>query len=136
MGAAHGALDGKVLVDATNPVGPGIRLATGPDGASQAERTQQLVPRARVVKAFNQTGANNVAGPSYDPRPVMFVAGDDADARRTAATLTTDLGFEPIEAGPLVRARELESLAILWIALSASPTTGLGREFVFTLARR
>src|ERR671935_102980 len=75
--AAAGPLGGKVVVDATNPIGPGLTLAAGPNGESAAERTQALVPGAKVVKAFNQTGANNVANPAYgDSPPVMFYAGD------------------------------------------------------------
>lgn len=138
LGAALGS---AIVVDATNPVGPGLRLLTGPDGESQAERTQALLrtsaPGARVVKSFNQTGANVVADPSaFTPRPMMAVAGDDADARRVVMALAEDLGFEGVDAGALPRARELERLAMLWIALSANPAAGLGRDFAVALARR
>lgn len=133
---ALGPLDGVVLADATNPVGPGFRLRTFDDGASQAERIQARVPAARVVKAFNQTGFGNVADPFAYGRPVLFVAGDDEAARAAALALSADLGFEAVDAGPLVRARELEHLAMLWIALSASPAAGVGRDFAFTLQRK
>jgi NADPH-dependent F420 reductase len=135
-----GPLDGKVLIDVTNPVspkvpfGPNIMLDEGPDGASAAERIAALVPHARVVKAFNTTGFNNMADPIYGDAPAtMFVAGDDAEAKRIALELARDLGFDPVDAGALPRARELEHLAILWIALAMG---GLGREIAFRLVRR
>jgi hypothetical protein len=135
LGGATGALDGVIVIDATNPVGPGLRLTLGPNGESQGERTQALVPRARVVKSFNQVGAENIAAAAFAVRPVMFVAGDDAEARRTVARLADDLDLEAVDVGALTRARKLEHMAMLWIALSASPSSGLGRRFAFALVR-
>jgi 8-hydroxy-5-deazaflavin:NADPH oxidoreductase len=129
-----GPLGGKVLLDATNPLASGLRLDVGPGGESGAERVQALAPRARVVKVFNTTGFNNMANPVYGGEPtVMFYAGDDAAAKSTARELAAVLGFEPVDAGPLVRARELEHLAMLWISLAVG---GLGREIAFRLVRR
>jgi predicted dinucleotide-binding enzyme len=133
---AGSALTGKVVIDATNPVGPGITAMTGPNGESQAEQLQALVPAARVVKSFNQTGAENMADPRYPTPLVNFVAGDDPAARQVALRLARDLGFEGIEVGPLSRARELERLAMLWISLAMNPASGLGRGFGFAIARR
>ena len=128
------ALDGAVLVDATNPLGPGLTLDVGPAGESGAERVQALAPRARVVKAFNTTGFNNMADPVYGGEPtVMFYAGDDAEAKSAARALVAALGFDAVDVGPLARARELERLAVLWISLAFG---GLGRDIAFKLARR
>lgn len=130
----EGALDGKVLLDATNPLLSGLRMDTVPDGASGAERIQRMVPNARVVKIFNTTGYDNMRNPSYGGEPtVMFHAGDDAGAKRIAGELSAALGFDAIDAGPLVRARELEHLALLWISLA---TRGMGRDIAFRLVRR
>ena len=129
-----GALDGVVLVDATNPLGPGFALDVGPQGESGAERLQALVPRARVVKAFNTTGFNNMADPVYGGEPtVMFYTGDDAEAKSAVRALAAALGFDAVDAGPLLRSRELEHLALLWISLAFG---GMGREIAFKLARR
>lgn len=137
-GAGRGNLDGVTLIDATNPLGPGFTLDVGPNGASAAERIQSLAPRAHVVKAFNTTGANNMLDPAYDGAPtVMFYAGDDADAKRTTRQLVADVGFEPIDAGPLIRARELEHFAMLWIALAMGiGVPAMGRDIAFRLVRR
>ena len=129
-----GPLDGKVLLDATNPLAAGLTLDVGPKGESAAERVAALAPGARVVKVFNTTGYNNMANPTYGGEPtVMFYAGDDAAAKNVAKQLASELGFDVVDAGPLTRARQLENLAMLWIALAMG---GMGREIAFKLVRR
>jgi 8-hydroxy-5-deazaflavin:NADPH oxidoreductase len=134
---ALGDLDGKILVDVTNPLkvdASGMSLDVGRKGESGAERIAELVPTARVVKAFNQTGAENMADPLYDSeRAVMLYAGDDAAAKAIVRDLVTAVGFDAVDAGALSRSRELEHLAILWISLASS---GMGRRIAFKLARR
>lgn len=69
-----------------------------------------------MVKAFNSTGQDNMADPTYaDGRPVMFLCGDEAAACALAAQVIEAVGFEPVEVGPLSKARLLEPLALLWI---------------------
>jgi 8-hydroxy-5-deazaflavin:NADPH oxidoreductase len=86
------------------------------------------------VKIFNTTGFQNMANPVYGGEPsVMFYAGDDGEAKALAHQLAADLGFDPVDAGPLIRARELEHLALLWISLSVR---GHGRDIAFRLMRR
>lgn len=132
-------LAGRVLLDATNPLGPGFALLHGPAGESGAEQLQQAAPEARVVKIFNTTGFANMANPVYgDGASVMFHAGNDASARAVAAELSAALGFEAIHAGLLVRARQLEHLAVLWITLAygGPEQPGMGRDFAFRVVRR
>jgi predicted dinucleotide-binding enzyme len=64
----------------------------------------------------------------------MFYCGDNADAKTTAAALAKDLGFAPVDVGPLSNSRVLEPLALLWVWL-AYPG-GLGREFAFQIVKR
>lgn len=134
---ALGDVAGKLVVDATNPVGPPF---TGLDVAghdSGGEVIQRKLPGARVVKAFNQTGFENMAEAHSFPesqRPVMFVAGDDADAREVVLALAADLGFEGVSAGPLSMCRYLEPLAMLWILLANAQ--GQGMRFAFSLIHR
>lgn len=139
LGAAEGALDGVTLVDATNPIAPGLRLQGDAEGRSGAERVQQWVPDARVVKAFNTTGVENMANPRYgEHTAAMLYAGDHADAKARVRTLAEDLGFEAFDAGPLARARELEHLALVWIGLAtgAGGAPAQGRGIAFGLLRR
>jgi len=129
-----GPLAGKVLFDSTNPIAPGFRLDVGQAGESAGEQVAALASGARVVKVFNTTGFQNMADPVYGGVPtVMLYAGDDGEAKRLAHQLATELGFDAVDAGPLVRARELEHLALLWISLSVS---GHGRNIAFRLVRR
>ena len=128
------ALGGVPLLDATNPLGPGLALDATLGGGSGAERVQAMAPRAHVVKVFNTTGYDNMRDPSYDGAPtVMFHAGGDAGAKAVARALSSALGFDAVDAGPLARARELEHLAVLWISLAYG---GLGRDIAFRLVRR
>lgn len=113
-----GDLGGKVLIDATNPLrfgDAGMELALG-FSDSGGETVARLAPGARVVKTMNQVGfAVMSATEGYPALPVMFLAGDDEEAKTVARGLVANLGFEAIDAGPLRQARLLEPLAMLWI---------------------
>ncbi len=127
-------LRGKILVDATNPIAPGLELATD-HTTSGAERVAQWAPDARVVKAFNTIGANNLEDPTFaGQRATMFVCGDDPEANAIVQRLSDELGFEAVDAGPLANARLLEPMAMLWIRLAL--TEGFGRDIAFKLLRR
>jgi len=131
---ALGSLAGKIVVDATNPLTAKLDLALGFTD-SAGETVARLASGAKVVKAFNTTGANNMANSKYAAgKVVMPVAGDDADAKKTVMGLANDLGFEPVDAGPLSMSRHLEPMAMLWIKLAYAQ--GLGRDFAFGLLRR
>jgi predicted dinucleotide-binding enzyme len=113
-----GDLSGKVVVDCMNPIGrtaQGMGLTYG-HTTSGAEIVQGWLPKARVVKALNQVGAEIMADTSVLPhRPVMFMAGNDEGAKADVARVLTDLGFEPLDAGDLTKARYLEPFAMVWI---------------------
>lgn len=122
-------LAGAVVVDTTNAVdwSRGPAVAVHP---SQAERLASLAPGARVVKAFNHIGAEHLDRPSFRSGPPdLFVAGDDEEARRVVMGLAADLGFNPVDAGPLVNARALEHLAVLWMYLATRGGHGRGIAF-------
>jgi predicted dinucleotide-binding enzyme len=130
-----GDLGGKILVDCTNPLKPDLSGLTHGHETSGGEQVARWAPGARVVKAFNTVGFNIMANPELQGRrAVMYVASDDAQARRIVAQLADDLGFESVEAGGLASARLLEPFALLWI--SSAYRFGLGREFAFSLVRR
>jgi NADPH-dependent F420 reductase len=118
-------LDGKVLVDITNPVNESIDgLVTPPDG-SAAQELARSAPGARVVKAFNTTFAGTLTEGSVAGEPLdVFIAGDDEDAKAMVAELAKDGGLKPIDAGPLKRARELEAMGLLHMTLQGALGTG------------
>lgn len=112
-----GALDGKVVVDVSNPVTPDYS-ALAVEGTSAAEEIQARVPGARVVKAFNTVFAARQADPVVDGAPVDgFVAGDDDDAKAKVLELVGAVGLRPIDAGPLRQARALEAMGFLHIGI-------------------
>jgi 8-hydroxy-5-deazaflavin:NADPH oxidoreductase len=85
-----------------------------------------------LVKAFNTVDAEVMANPRYADGPAALPeAGDDRGAKATALVLARDLGFEPVDAGPLSMARYLEPVAMLWIELAL--VQGLGRRFALRL---
>jgi 8-hydroxy-5-deazaflavin:NADPH oxidoreductase len=133
--SACGELAGKVVLDCTNPLTAdlsGLEVGTTTSGAEQVAK---WAPGARVVKIFNTTGAANMANPRYGGTALtMLYAGDDTGAKATAARLARDLGFDPVDAGPLSAARVLEPFALAWITLAIQQ--GLGTDFAFQLIRR
>jgi predicted dinucleotide-binding enzyme len=129
-----GPLAGSILVDTSNPLTPSLDLAIGFD-KSAGEQVAALASGARVVKAFNTTGAENMAAlRDFPSRPMMPVAGDDAEAKKLVLQLAEDLGFEPVDAGPLVASRLLEPLAMFWIKQAYAQQ--MGRDFAFSIIRR
>ena len=129
------AIDGKIVIDCTNPLEPDLSGLTHGYDDSGGEQVARWAPTARVVKALNTTGSNNMADPVIDGvRTAMFVAGDDVEARATVAGLTDELGFDTIEVGELASARLLEPLAMLWISMAFR--FGMGREFGLAILRR
>lgn len=126
-----GALAGKILVDATNPLDKNLDLALGYDD-SAGETVARLARGARVVKAFNTTGADNMDKASAFPvKPMMPVAGDDAEAKGVVSRLAESLGFEAVDAGPLSAARLLEPLALFWIKQAFGPRGGPAFAYAF-----
>lgn len=136
--ASAGDLNGKVLIDCTNPVGLGLEglskgLVVG-HTTSGAEQVAQWAMGARVVKAFNNIGANCFENPQFGSvTATAFICGDDADAKQVTTILAETIGFQVVDAGPLTQARLLEPLAMLWISLAIG---GAGREFAISMVRR
>lgn len=126
---------GKILVDATNPLAPGLSgLSLGTD-TSGAEQIAAAAHGARVVKAFNTTGAENMADSHYrGGQPFMPVCGDDTQARATVLALAPQIGFDAVDLGDLKAARYLEPFAMTWIHMAIK--LGHGRRFAFGRLQR
>jgi predicted dinucleotide-binding enzyme len=99
-------LAGKIVIDAMNPYGPGgdiMNLGT----TTSSEEVLKRLPGVRLVKAFNTMYYQHLAtlGDTKLPlesRHVLFIAGDDAEAKQTVAKLVEDIGFAPLDTGGLV----------------------------------
>ena len=110
-------LAGKILVDCTNPVGPGLTHGLG-NRQSGTEMVQALVPAARVVKAFSIYGFENFensAYPGYNVKPAMLFCGNDAAAKGIVSQLIGELGWEPVDVGGIEQALHLEHMTLLWV---------------------
>lgn len=127
-----GSLEGKVLIDATNPLLPRLEGLEYGTTTSGAEQVAAWAPGARVVKAFNTIGSNIMANPAFGAvKPVLFYCGDDPAAKELTGELATAIGFDARDAGPLTQARLLEPFALLWISLAIQQGYGRGIGFQF-----
>jgi predicted dinucleotide-binding enzyme len=125
--------NGKTVVDVMNAVGEDMGLGISCN-TSTAEETQKKLPKAKVVKAFNTVFAKNQGTARVgDEKLTAFIAGDDLKAKQTVAQLTRDIGFDPVDCGPLKAARYLEAMGILIINLAYS--YGMGPNIGYKLAR-
>jgi predicted dinucleotide-binding enzyme len=111
------AADGKVVIDVSNALSPDMQLAVG-FSTSGAEELQKLLPKARLVKAFNTVFALHMRNGSVAGQALTaFAAGNDEAARKTVLELAKSIGFDPIDAGPLRNARSLEAIGYFNIQL-------------------
>lgn len=108
----------RTVIDVSNPINMDMTGITS--ARSGAEEVQEMLPTARVVKAFNTILSAHQADPKGEQEPIdAFYAGDDPDAKEQVAHLLRSLGYRPIDAGPLKMARVLEDMALLNIRLNA-----------------
>lgn len=128
-----GDLAGQTVVDCMNPIGrtaAGMGLTVG-HTTSGGEIVQGWLPGAHVVKTLNQVGAEIMADTARLPhRPVMFMAGNDTDAKAKVGQMLSDLGFEALDAGDITKARLLEPLGMVWI--NQAIMRGKGRNWAFS----
>lgn len=112
--------NGKTVVDCTNPVGPGISHGLE-SKISGAEKVQEWAKGAQVVKSYSIYGYENLentAFPDYNIKPVMVIAGNDAESKKLVCSLNSDLGFETLDAGTLSQSLNLEHMTLLWIKIA------------------
>ncbi len=108
------AAEGKVVVDTTNPVRSDFTGLATAGGPSAAEQLADNLTNSRVAKAFNTLFSSVQANPDALGTTIdALFATDDEEARRTLDELIASIGFRPVSAGSLARARELEALAWL-----------------------
>jgi len=119
-------LDGKIIIDITNPLNAtysGLAVAPGTSGAE--EIAKKLPADTVVLKAFNTTFAKTLIDGEVEGQPLdVFIAGDAEEPKQKVSKLIEDGGLRPIDAGALERARQLEALGFLGIALQGELGTG------------
>jgi predicted dinucleotide-binding enzyme len=130
-----GDLSGKVIVTCSLPMNADDTELVVAHTSSGAEELARKVPGARVVSAFG-TVPSEVLFAVYEtrgdaPRPSMVYCGDDDDARELAAGLIRDVGFEPVDLGPLRMARYTEPFTLLVARLAYESEEGPALAYRF-----
>jgi 8-hydroxy-5-deazaflavin:NADPH oxidoreductase len=136
-----GDLAGKVVVSCSLPMNHDDSALVVAHTSSGAEELARRLPGAHFVSAFNTVPSEVLFGVYAARRkargsqcgPSLVYCGDDKTAKRVAARLIRDIGFEPVDAGPLRIARYTEPFALL-IAQLAYEGKG-GPELAYRLAR-
>ena len=120
-GAAN--FSGKVVIDATNPIDHtkapvnGVLQYFTVANESLLERLQELLPGAKLVKAFNSVGNAFMYKPDFGgTKPTMFICGNDDTAKGTVTDILDSFGWETEDMGKANAAGAIESLCILWCA--------------------
>ena len=113
-------LAGKTVIDTTNPIADkapdeGVLSYFTSLDESLMERLQAAIPDANFVKAFNSVGNAYMVNPDFKGgEPIMFICGNDANAKKEVAELLTKLGWGSEDFGGVKSARAIEPLCILW----------------------
>uniref|UniRef100_A0A672TYJ3 STEAP4 metalloreductase n=1 Tax=Strigops habroptila TaxID=2489341 RepID=A0A672TYJ3_STRHB len=121
-------LHGKVLVDVSN----NLKINEYPE--SNAEYLAQLVPGAKVVKAFNTVSAWALQSGTLDASRQVFVCGDDTEAKQIVMNIVRALGLTPLDQGSLLAAQEIENYPLQLFPMWKFPillSFGLAAFFFF-----
>jgi predicted dinucleotide-binding enzyme len=130
LGRYGDQLDGKTVVDITNPVDLETYAPLTVDAGSAAQEIARKAPGARVVKAFNTTFAGSLVDGQVAGEPLdVFVASDDDEAKATVRELAEGGGLRVLDVGPLALARQLEGAGYLRMAIQP----GLGGTYASAL---
>jgi len=112
-----GDLSGKVIVTCSLPMNANNTELVVAHSSSGAEEVAKMIPKAWVVSAFNTVPSevlfNVFEARRKAPRPSLVYCGDDSGSKAIAAQLIRDVGFDPVDVGPLRSARYTEPFALL-----------------------
>ena len=113
-----GEMEGKVIIDISwpqNEIGDDgyFQITADPSGA---EQIQSWIPKALVAKAFGTTGTNVIDNPNDAGGLVTIpIASDHRYAKEVTARLAAELGMDPVDAGPLRMAKNIEAMMALYL---------------------
>jgi predicted dinucleotide-binding enzyme len=123
-----GDLSGKVVVTCSLPMNADDTQLVIGRTTSGAEALQKRLRKARVVSAFGTVPSEVLFGVfearSRSPRPSLVYCGEDVEAKKATETLIRDVGFDPVDAGPLRIARYLEPFTLLVAQLAYEGESG------------
>jgi len=112
-----GDLTGKVIVSCSLPMNADDTDLAVAHKSSGAEKLAKKIPKAPVVAAFNTVPSEVLfsvfESKASGARPTLLYCGENVRAKKVAAQLISDVGFEPVDAGPLRMARYAEPFALL-----------------------
>ena len=134
--ASLGDVSGKIIIDATNPLGPfqeGLNVRWGKE-TSGGEVLAAALPSAKVYKSFNTLGVEHM---KYALGKDMMIAGDpDPESLAIVEEVVAAVGFKPFYVGPIRYARNLEAIAELWIHMAIPPLGArtTSRKFWFSIS--
>jgi 8-hydroxy-5-deazaflavin:NADPH oxidoreductase len=115
-----GDLPETIVIDVSYPYNKREREAL--KGSSTAEAIQKRLPRAKVFKGWNHIHARHLTDPEVDGIAAsVLIAGDDPEAKDMVFVLARDMGFHPVDAGPLMVTRDLEKLLGVMLFLRLGP---------------
>ncbi len=131
-----GDLSGKIIIDISNPVKADLSGLAVSEGTSASEEIAKMIPKAKVVKAFNTIFATVLeSSPKFDNQNAsVFYCGNDSDSKNKISQIISDLGYDPIDCGPLESARLLEKLGL--VNISFGYKLGMGGNQAFKLLKR
>lgn len=119
---------GKVVISCCLPMNAADTELVVAHTSSGAEVLAKRAPRARIVSAFGTVPSEVLfdvyAGRRRKPRPSLVYCGDNARAKTVAARLIHDVGFDPVDAGPLMIARYAEPFTMLVAQLAYAGKKG------------
>ena len=129
-------LNGKTVVNCTNPIGPG--LTHGGGGKGGGEIIQELLPASHVVSCFQIYGFENFRNTAYpkyaDLHPAMMLCGNDASAKSAVVELVAAMGFEPVDVGDIKCSIHLEHMCLMWVKMARMQ--GKGPDFTWAKLQR
>jgi predicted dinucleotide-binding enzyme len=135
-----GDLSGKVIVTCSLPMNDDNTELVVAHTSSGAEELAKMIPKARVVAAFNTVPSEVLFG-VYEAkrkasRPSLVYCGDDESGKGVDAGLIRDVGFDPVDAGPLRIARYTEPFALLVAQLAYEGKGGPELAYRFEWLRK